>query len=188
VYSVFLVRIISLSDPVHQIRNKRLAKLQAAASASSSASPSGSSTPAPTAGSSSEVQKPPTPVPSPIQTTPAKPSPKIFKAAESGPSPARVVSPASKPKAPAKFDLNSWEHDSIGHILKVTLDVSAICNAGEMQLNVAQKSVAESSGYEIVWLKPLLEELQSEGIGTIICSFLIISDACHSSSFDNRHN
>ena len=187
-YGVFLVRVICLSDPVHQIRNKRLAKLQAAASASSSASPSGSSTPAPTAGSSSEVQKPTAPVPSPGQTTPAKPSPKIFRPAESSPSPARVISPASKPKAPAKFDLNSWEHDAIGHILKVTLDVSAIYNAGEMRLNVVQKSVAESSGYEIVWLKPLLEELQSEGIGTIIWSFLMISDVCHSSSFVNRHN
>lgn len=95
-----------------QIRLKRLAKLQSAPSTSSGAS-------TPTA-STSTVQSPqpkpkpaPRTVPTPI-SKPATPNPIV-----------PATSPSAKKRVVAKLDFASWEHDAIGHIFKVTLDVSA---------------------------------------------------------------
>ncbi|KAJ3542484.1 hypothetical protein NMY22_g3494 [Coprinellus aureogranulatus] len=60
-----------------------------------------------------------------------------------------VTPPVAKPvqKKIVPLDLESWEHQAIQDVLKVTLD----------------KEVAEKSGYDIVWLKGLAEDLSSDG-------------------------
>ncbi|KAF8195457.1 ubiquitin elongating factor core-domain-containing protein [Pholiota molesta] len=116
-------------DDADRIRLKRLAKLQNAASPSST--PSGAST-----RSASPSQLPPVPAPKP------KPIPR-----PSLPSTPAVSAPTSRPAsglakkkaAPAKLDLEAWEHETMQDVLKVTLS----------------QEVAEKSGYEIVWLKHL---------------------------------
>ncbi|PFH54088.1 hypothetical protein AMATHDRAFT_136414 [Amanita thiersii Skay4041] len=127
-------------DDAERIRLKRLAKLQGAMSAqvqqglSQSPTPSTSTTPPPPRPKATPSPKPP----------PAAPS-KPIKQAE----PTVVPSPiAVKRKAPAAFNYNAWEHECIEQILKITLD----------------KSVAERSSYEIVWLKYLAQEMKDEGL------------------------
>ncbi|KAJ7212066.1 ubiquitin conjugation factor E4, partial [Mycena pura] len=112
-----------------QIRLKRLAKLQSAAS--SSANVSGEATPA--------VATPPPPPPQ-LKRVPVPPR--------------RVTGPPTEPSpvVPAKrktllpLDVDAWEHETIGHVLHVTLD----------------RNVAEQTSYDIVWLKHLAAELESE--------------------------
>ncbi|KAF7365176.1 U-box domain-containing protein [Mycena venus] len=96
-------------------------------------SSSGPSTPTP-----ATVTPPPQPKPSPKPTVLAPP---LKRVAET-PSPAPVV----KKKALLPLDVNAWEHETIGHVFHVTLD----------------RKVAEDSGYNIVWLKHLAEELEAE--------------------------
>ncbi|OBZ71580.1 Ubiquitin conjugation factor E4 [Grifola frondosa] len=101
-----------------------------------------SSSPTPAASSSS------TPVPT---TLPLKPKPII------SPPPQKrqaepVVTPSPVPfkkktAAPSHLNVEDWEHETIGQVFNITLI----------------KSVAEKSGYEIVWLKDLAAELESEG-------------------------
>ncbi|KAG6897645.1 hypothetical protein C0992_012624 [Termitomyces sp. T32_za158] len=65
-------------------------------------------------------------------------------------SPTPIVSspvPARK-KAPLKLDLTSWEHESVGFVFNMTLE----------------RSVAEQTAYETVWLKHLAMELEAEGL------------------------
>ncbi|KAF9533152.1 ubiquitin elongating factor core-domain-containing protein [Crepidotus variabilis] len=144
-------------DDADRIRLKRLAKLQTVSSSSSpgdsdpsaaaqGGSGSGSNTP-PTAHAKPAAPPKPKPIPRP---TPAS----VLQAAAGSSStpPPRQASGLAKKKlgAAPKFDLQQWEHETVGGVLKVTLDAK----------------VAESSGYEIVWLKHLAVELQSEGIAT----------------------
>ncbi|KAJ7175910.1 ubiquitin elongating factor core-domain-containing protein [Mycena filopes] len=114
-------------DDAERIRLKRLAKLQGPASASSSAS-----TPAAT--------PPPQVKPSP---KPPAASPPLKRVAEN-PLPVPVAS--VKKKALSPLNVNEWEHETISHVLNVTLD----------------RKLAEQSGYEVVWLKHLAEELAAE--------------------------
>jgi ubiquitin conjugation factor E4 B len=142
-----------------QIRLKRLAKLQTAAS---------NSTDSPTAGSSTPASPPPKP-----QSMPT-PSPRLHYAHSSKrPSEPPTVSPVPPKKAqatPRKLNFQSWEDETLGSILKVTLQVheipySSLRSDTDLLRNlccVIQKEVAESSGYDIVWLKELAAELASE--------------------------
>ncbi|KAJ3770697.1 ubiquitin conjugation factor E4 [Lentinula raphanica] len=121
-------------DDAERIRMKRLAKLQNAAS--TSPVPSGSTTPAAATTSRSSSPKPPTPkvVSKPIAVAKQVEEP-IFK-----------QSTPIRKKAPSHLDLDAWEDEMITTVLKVTLN----------------KSVADRSGYDIVWLKPLADEMQTE--------------------------
>ncbi|KDQ62323.1 hypothetical protein JAAARDRAFT_149126 [Jaapia argillacea MUCL 33604] len=144
-------------EDADRIRLKRLAKLQSSTPSSSSSSPS---TPAPASSSSS----PATPLPRApaISKSIPAPSPKRPIATQS-PAPSPVPFKQRTAAAPAKFDLEAWEDAVVGEVLKVTLD----------------KSVAERSNYEIVWLKPLAAELESEGpiprLGSEIIDRLLIA-------------
>ncbi|EJD50679.1 hypothetical protein AURDEDRAFT_112253 [Auricularia subglabra TFB-10046 SS5] len=121
------------ADDAERIRLKRLAKLgNASATASSSSTPSGSAAPSP-APAPPRVALTPTPrkvIPS-VQPVPTPP-------------PAQARKP-STPAAPPKFDLAQWEHDTLGHVLNVTLD----------------RDTAEREGWNVVWLKGLMEDLRS---------------------------
>ncbi|CAL1712793.1 unnamed protein product [Somion occarium] len=126
-------------DDADRIRLKRLAKLQGAVSSSPSPTPqlAGPSSPGPSF------------VPTPVRTpTPAKaaaaPSPK--RQVETPVTPSPVPAKKKSPATPALLDIASWEDEVIGQIFNVTLN----------------KDAAEKSGWEIVWLKHLAEELQSE--------------------------
>jgi ubiquitin conjugation factor E4 B len=89
--------------------------------------------------------------------------------------PPSVASPTPSPTVPAakkratirNLDLGAWEHEAVGTILKVTLNV-CVWPFVKVLFNLTgpQKSVAEQSGYELVWLKSLAEELASEGPGS----------------------
>ncbi|KZT25406.1 hypothetical protein NEOLEDRAFT_1133784 [Neolentinus lepideus HHB14362 ss-1] len=120
-------------DDADRIRLKRLAKLQSAAASTSSSPEPSSGVPTP--------QPNPSPKPAPIP----KPSP-AFKRAASQPSAAPVPAPAKRPAAPLKLDLPAWEHETIRDVLRVTLD----------------RGAADASEHELIWLKPLAEELASE--------------------------
>ncbi|KAG1751124.1 ubiquitin elongating factor core-domain-containing protein [Suillus lakei] len=64
------------------------------------------------------------------------------------PPPQRNLPLKRKSTAPApKVDYRTWEHDTISTVLKVTLS----------------KSTAEANEYDLVWLKHLQAELESEG-------------------------
>ena len=96
---------------MYQIRLKRLAKLQAASSNTDSPSSAGPSTPA-------------SPPPKP-QSKPT-PSPRItYASGPKRPSEPSAVSPVPLKKVQAlrKLDLQSWEDETLGVILKVTLQV-----------------------------------------------------------------
>lgn len=111
-----------------QIRLKRLAKLQSQVQSASSSSPN-TNLPAPSSSPSTSpapVQAP-TPKPKPI---PRPTSASVLAAAVSG------ASNAFNPKTPrpaaglakrkpivVKFNLQSWEHETLLEVLKVTLDV-----------------------------------------------------------------
>ncbi|KAF8895484.1 ubiquitin conjugation factor E4 [Infundibulicybe gibba] len=112
-------------DDAERIRLKRLAKLQGA-------STSGQTTPP-------NTQSPSPRIPTPVQ--PITPAPKRVLEPPTVPVPL-----ASKKKTVVKLDHSTWENETVGNVLMVTLD----------------RSVAEQSGYELVWLKQLAEELRSE--------------------------
>ncbi|CDO71427.1 hypothetical protein BN946_scf184909.g21 [Trametes cinnabarina] len=131
-------------DDADRIRLKRLAKLQgAASSASSSPAASTSASPAP----------PPTPPvvkPSPASPAPS-PDPLVVQKRSAGSNPAAPSPVPLKKKAPAvaaptHLDLPTWEDETISNVLNVTL----------------KKEIAERTGYEMVWLKNLAEEMQGE--------------------------
>ncbi|KAF5382739.1 hypothetical protein D9615_002873 [Tricholomella constricta] len=83
------------------------------------------------------------------ESAPAKPLPSPSPSRRPTPTTPAIHSPVpTKKKVVAKLDLNSWEHDSVGYVFKSTLE----------------RSVAEQTGYETVWLKQLAEELDSEGM------------------------
>jgi len=93
------------------------------------------------------------PEPTPITISEPKPTPSPKPPAPTRqnqqPVPPVVLSPTlPKAKAPAKFDFAAWEHETIEQILKVTLD----------------KAVSERSGYDIVWLKYVAQDMVDEGI------------------------
>ena len=69
--------------------------------------------------------------------------------------------------APPKFQLNSWEDETLSRVFNVTLNVGDVnLNLVGRRIDFYQKEAAERSGYDIVWLKELAEELRSEGGGT----------------------
>ncbi|KAG8932849.1 hypothetical protein FRC03_000161 [Tulasnella sp. 419] len=111
-----------------RIRLKRLAKLQ-------SSTPSSSATSSP-----SRVETPP-PKPKPIP-------PPSSKRPDNHPyaAPQPIHRPAAKVNTPLKFDYASWEFETIGKVLNVTL----------------KKSEAENSQWTMVWLKELAQEIASE--------------------------
>ncbi|KAG6900051.1 hypothetical protein C0993_003682 [Termitomyces sp. T159_Od127] len=102
------------------------------------AEPSGRTSPSPAASTS-------TLPPSQPKSTVVKPAPapKIL-------SPAPVVpsSVSARKRAPLKLDIATWEHESVGFVFNATLE----------------QSVAEHTAYEIVWLKHLAREIESEGL------------------------
>ncbi|KAK7048400.1 U-box domain-containing protein [Favolaschia claudopus] len=98
-----------------------------------SASSSGPSTPAPAA-----ATPPPQLKPSPKPTVASPPLKRVAEA------PPTVISAKKKTLSP--LDVNAWEHETIGNVFHVTLD----------------RKVAEQSGYDIVWLKSLADELKVE--------------------------
>ncbi|KAF9241107.1 ubiquitin elongating factor core-domain-containing protein [Melanogaster broomeanus] len=120
-----------------QIRAKRLAKLQTmrSSTASPNSSPSSASEPVPPAATpTSQVAKPKSPQTSPVTVQ--------------KPQPAMPPLPLKKRSVPVvKLDLQTWEDETLTQIFKVTLN----------------RSLAEQSGYDIVWLKSLQGELASEG-------------------------
>ncbi|KAK0464249.1 ubiquitin conjugation factor E4 [Desarmillaria tabescens] len=130
-------------DDAERIRLKRLARLQNTAS---SAPSTPGSTPTPSTSAAASTSS--TPVASPSKpSTPSRPA-TTKKAIFQTPPPAAPSPVPIKKKAPASFSVDAWTHETVAHILKVTLE----------------KSVAEQSGYEIVWLKQLAEEIEADGI------------------------
>jgi hypothetical protein len=133
----------------HQIRLKRLAKLQ------SQPSTSNPSTPPPSTSSLPPVNKP---IP--------KPTPKRELHEAATPSPVRVHAPAqSRQLTPSKLDLDQWENATISMVLNVTLDVrlSLYHTANTTHyVSGTQRDKAESSSWNVVWLKELENELVAE--------------------------
>ncbi|KAH0586206.1 hypothetical protein H2248_007462 [Termitomyces sp. 'cryptogamus'] len=86
----------------------------------------------------------------PSQSKPlvVKPPPVSSPAKKPSPAPVVPLPVPVKKKAPSKLDLASWEHESIGFVFNVTLE----------------RSVADQTAYETVWLKHLAEEFESEGL------------------------
>ncbi|KAF7987086.1 hypothetical protein HWV62_255 [Athelia sp. TMB] len=130
-------------EDAERIRLKRLARL-----GNINTSPAGASgSPSP----STPVNPPPKPqpkaAPSPglVYSHPAR---KPYEPAPASPVPAKKKTQS----APPKLDLPTWEDNAIGTVFQVTL----------------KKEVAERSGFEIVWLKGLAEELQSEGSALVL--------------------
>ncbi|KAG1881945.1 ubiquitin elongating factor core-domain-containing protein [Suillus tomentosus] len=100
--------------------------------------------------SNSSTPSPASPGPStPIAQLPQpKPKPPFIPPQSTTPPPQRNVPVKRKPTAPApKVDYQTWENDTISTVLKVTLS----------------KSTAEANEYDLVWLKHLQVELESEG-------------------------
>jgi ubiquitin conjugation factor E4 B len=154
---------------LHQIRLKRLAKLQA-----QQGSPSPSSTPATPAQSTSST---PTPAARPAPAPKAEPKPipapspaPPIKAAEASTSSLPASTPKKKaiPTGPTPLDVSSWADKTISLVLGVTLQVRTDPERMIYLFTKSslQKEVAEKSNYETVWLKPLADELVSEGVMT----------------------
>ncbi|KAG2066491.1 hypothetical protein BDR04DRAFT_1106685 [Suillus decipiens] len=125
-----------MSEPTDadRIRAKRLAKLQAG-------STSNSPTPSP-ASPGPSIVAPVAQLPHSKQKLPSIPP------QSTTPPPQRNVPLKRKSVAPApKVDYQTWENDTISTVLKVTLS----------------KSTAEANEYDLVWLKHLQAELESEG-------------------------
>ncbi|OAX40417.1 hypothetical protein K503DRAFT_791386 [Rhizopogon vinicolor AM-OR11-026] len=123
-------------DDINRIRAKRIAKLQAS-SPSSSKTPLSPSPPVPPSQVVAHIPQP-------------QPNPKLPSV------PPRSSSPVTTPNfhlkkrslAPSlKVDYHTWEHEVITTVLKVTLD----------------KSTAEASEFDVVWLKQLQLELETDG-------------------------
>ncbi|KAI5121069.1 hypothetical protein M0805_008583 [Coniferiporia weirii] len=117
------VNMQSPMDDAERVRLKRLAKLGA---------------PSPSPGATAS--------PRPASPQPPKPRPK-----PAPPQPAPVASTSTTPVrrtpvGPVKLDLPAWEHEAIGHVLRVTLD----------------RDYAEKHSWEPVWLKYLQTELESQ--------------------------
>ncbi|THH28275.1 hypothetical protein EUX98_g5915 [Antrodiella citrinella] len=133
-------------DDAERIRLKRLAKLQGPVSSSST--PGQSPSPAP---SSSTSTPPPAKVtPPPVRAQPPQP-PVVKKPITPAVVQPPIASPVpqKRPTGPVHLDLPSWEAETVGKVFNVTLD----------------KAAAERSGWEVVWLKELAEELAEESSG-----------------------
>ncbi|KAI0927144.1 hypothetical protein AcW1_007520 [Taiwanofungus camphoratus] len=118
-------------DDADRIRLKRLAKLQAA-SPNSTPPASSPSTPLPASTSAPNSKLPHIPLQK--------------RSAEAPPAPAPIAPKRRTPAAPVHLDFPTWESETVGRVLNVTLS----------------KDAAEKSGWEIVWLKQLAVELESE--------------------------
>ncbi|KAG2102251.1 ubiquitin elongating factor core-domain-containing protein [Suillus discolor] len=100
--------------------------------------------------SNSPTPSPASPGPSTLIAQLPQPKPKLpsVPPQSTTPPPQRNVPVKRKPTAPApKVDYQTWENDTISTVLKVTLS----------------KSTAEANEYDLVWLKHLQVELESEG-------------------------
>ncbi|KAI0823925.1 ubiquitin conjugation factor E4 [Trametes gibbosa] len=130
-------------EDADRIRLKRLAKLQGAASSSTTPAASTSASPAP-----SPTPPPPKPkaAPTPPQVVQKRPAP--TESVVPAPSPVPLKKKTQAVAGPVPLDLPAWEDETISDVFNVTL----------------QKEVAERTRYEVVWLKPLAEELQGEGL------------------------
>ncbi|EPQ54429.1 hypothetical protein GLOTRDRAFT_139020 [Gloeophyllum trabeum ATCC 11539] len=122
-----------MSNPQEDADRIRLKRLAKLQSAAASTS----TTPEPSAAA-------PPPPPPKITPKPSPPPPAKRPAAQPAAPPS--LAPAKRTPAPQKLDLPAWENDTIRDVLKVTLD----------------KGAAERTGHELIWLKPLAEELASE--------------------------
>ncbi len=143
-----------------QIRLKRLAKLQGTVSSNPSPAASTSSTPPPPIAPAITPQKS-APPPS-VQKRPAEP-------VVVTPSPVPLKRKAPAVTAPAQLDLPVWEDETVSSTFNVTLKVRThAAMYGTLCLWIGQKEVAEMSGYEVVWLKNLAEELQGEGMSDYV--------------------
>ncbi|KIO02810.1 hypothetical protein M404DRAFT_27705 [Pisolithus tinctorius Marx 270] len=133
-----------MNDPqsdADRIRAKRLAKLQAGRSPSASAEASSLASTSTQAPSVTATEAIPVKQPRHLLTTSLPPAPQQLAQL-----PLKRKAP---PSAADKVDLASWEDESITQIFKVTLN----------------RSTAERSNYDLVWLKSLESELLSEGYG-----------------------
>ena len=83
------------------------------------------------------------------------------------PAPAPVA-PKKRPQAaPTQLDLPAWEDETVGRVFNVTLMVRSEWYDSEgLSSCDAQKDFAEKSRWEVVWLKHLATELESEGRST----------------------
>ena len=100
-----------------------------------------------------------------MQKRPAEP----FAAAPS-PVPLKKKTPVAT--TPIHLDLAAWEDATISKVFGVTLKVRPLFRTGSAGWGVtqsAQKEAAEQSGYGVVWLKPLADELQGEGSFDNLC-------------------
>ncbi|PAV17237.1 ubiquitin conjugation factor E4 [Pyrrhoderma noxium] len=127
-------------DDAERVRLKRLARL---GGSSTSPGPSPSPTPVTPQPISPKPSPQPAPQPKPV-ATPVTPVPVA--------STSQVIPVKKVPVGPVKLDQETWEHETIGHVLRVTLD----------------RNYAESHGWEPVWLKYLREEFESEQNGVLV--------------------
>ncbi|KAL5501546.1 UFD2 [Sanghuangporus vaninii] len=122
----------SASEDAERVRLKRLAKLGA---------PSPSLGTAPSPSPAVPVSPAPTPKPDPQLVVKSPPPAPVASSS----APVRKV-----PVGPVKLDIPAWEHETIGHVLNVTLD----------------REYAEQHQWKPVWLKYVQEELDSERSGS----------------------
>lgn len=152
---------IQLSKPHRsgdiQVRSKRLAKL-------------GAPSPSPSATQSTSTTPPPS------RPQPAT-KPKLQPVVKSPPTPVASTSAPSVRKAPvgpARLDIPAWEHETVGQIFGVTLDVSH-CQIYEQVAHIeSQRQYAEQRQWKPVWLKQLQQELESEQPGLCILAFSLV--------------
>ncbi|KAG1857712.1 ubiquitin elongating factor core-domain-containing protein [Suillus subalutaceus] len=122
-----------------QIRAKRLAKLQAGPTSSNSPTPSPAS-PGPSSSTPVLARQLPHPKQKPPSTLP-----------QSTTLPPQCHVPLKRKSTPTPtVDYQTWENDTMSTVLKVTLS----------------KTTAEANEYDLVWLKHLQAELESEGYRT----------------------
>ncbi|KAH9936359.1 ubiquitin elongating factor core-domain-containing protein [Fomitopsis serialis] len=125
-----------MTNPQDDADRIRLKRLAKLQSASPSPAASTSTTPPPSTLPPALAPPKPRPV---QQSAPKRP-------AEAAPA---QVAPKKRPQAaPAHLDLPAWEDETVARVFNVTL----------------RKDVAEQSGWEVVWLKHLAAELESEGM------------------------
>ncbi|EPT05311.1 hypothetical protein FOMPIDRAFT_1045367 [Fomitopsis schrenkii] len=122
-----------MTNPQDDADRIRLKRLAKLQSASPSPAASTSTTPPPSTPELVPVAKPKSVAPKRLAETALAPAP---------------VAPKKRPQAaPTQLNLPAWEDETVGRVFNVTLI----------------KDVAEKSGWEVVWLKHLATELESEG-------------------------
>ena len=119
----FVVKLYSiLTQSAFQIRLKRLAKLQSQTQSASLStnSPSASTLSSPSPAPASAPTPKPKPIPRP---TPASVLAASVSGASTSKAPRSAAGLMKKKPIVAKFDLPSWEHETLSGVLKLTFDV-----------------------------------------------------------------